>query len=264
MNTKRLILLITTLIVALATIIGAYYFYFSKKTSGIFQQSIPTAPIIEKQEKKPHSACLADNEWVAHSLSEYYAPPLRGVIKNPVLIAIKDKTTRETKFEFEVDNVDIGHYRPIELHKCGAYAIREFNYDFKNFKLPPGAAKELWRYDYGGNGQKILTFINVDNQGIEHSFFGSDFRIDDTETYIALIRSYLGNPDYSLVIKNLKTNEEVFILSLRELVEKYNIESGDFNLGGWGQNALQFQLSNINNTAFVLEKDTWKILDVFD
>lgn len=136
--------------------------------------------------------------------------------------------------------------------------MRQFNYDYEGDIPLPNYTTELWRYNYTSRGEKILKLLKPENAPDN---FSSDFRIDDTETYLALVRSWVGDPEYALVIKNLKAGEDIFELRLEDLIEKYQFEPGIFEAMDWHRNYFRFQIDNPQNSSFRLIKDTWKIID---
>ena len=78
---------------------------------------------------------------------------------------------------------------------------------------------ELWKYNYNGDGKKLILLdedIIGDLKKYKH-YFSTDFRVDPTESYIFLIRSYLGQPDYAFVIKDLELTAFTIIMALKGL-----------------------------------------------
>ncbi|MCK4355204.1 hypothetical protein KAW43_02585 [Candidatus Parcubacteria bacterium] len=214
---------------------------------------------IEKSQRT-HSACLADDEVATYEIRE----KKRGAMDDEavVIMSINDKKTGAKEFDFQIDNVRI-NYRPIEVHKCGVYIVKRFNYDYKKIEQDPGSdyKEELWKYDYNGNGETLILLAEKPKEFI--AYYSTDFRVDPTENYIVLIRSYLGQPDYALVIKDLETKEDVFVLALDEILEQYpNVEPGSFGLGIWTPDGKylwgDIYVGAYETAYYRVEMGTWK------
>lgn len=252
MNKRLTILLIFFLL--LITGIVVYYFYFFKKEDITVSQPITTN---QEEEKSIHSSCLTENEWAVTNFNEHFfkRPDFR---EYPVKIVImpKDSTfTAPSVFEFSVEGIDARNEgsprKGIESRKCGLYIQRHFNYDLEwlrpsvneppypntppVIKIIPGFKSEIWKYDYSGNGNPLLIVNEMDEKGVFHSNFTGEFAVDQTETYIALIRSWVGDPEHALVIKNLKTMEDEYIITLKDLMERFPDVGGAISLGWWGR-----------------------------
>jgi parallel beta-helix repeat protein len=186
-----------------------------------------------EESQRTHSVCLSDDEVAAYEIRE----KKRGAMDNEavVIMSINDKKTGAKEFDFQIDNVRI-NYRPIEVHKCGVYIVKRFNYDYKKIEQDPGSdyKEELWKYDYNGNGETLILLAEKPKEFI--AYYSTDFRVDPTENYIVLIRSYLGQPDYALVIKDLETKEDVFVLPLKDIS---NLE-GSIGLRSWTKDGRYF------------------------
>lgn len=206
---KKTIILVILLLISFLLAGGTIYFY-SVKVFPIKKQTE------EQPEKLTHGPCLTDDEFADYPIDEKYDKEVK-LPKLPLIINVRDKNTNRIKFSFQIENV-IESYHPPELYKCGIYLVREFNFDYKKGKPLPNFRMEVWRYRYDSTGEKLAE--------------ENDFRIDPNENYLVLERSYLGKDDYALVIKDLKTREDVFVLTLDEILKKYpNISPGSFDLG---------------------------------
>ncbi|MCK4354910.1 hypothetical protein KAW43_00970 [Candidatus Parcubacteria bacterium] len=145
------------------------------------------------------------------------------------------------------------------MHKCGVYAIRTFNYDYQK-KIPlENYRRELWRYNYNGKGKALIA--SYAKWSFENIL--GDFRVDPTENYVVLERGYLGSPDYALVIKVLETKEDVFVLTLDEILEKHSdIEPGSFGLGIWTPDGKylwgDIYVGAYETAYYRVEMGTWK------
>ncbi len=222
-----------------------YYIFFDKKNN---QPS--TNGVIATQ-----SLCLKENE-----IADYNINREERLLK----IVIKDKITNRELSIFEIKKVSKS-YHGFELHKCKAYAIKVVNFDDKKGVPLPDYRTELWQFYYNGEGKLLLTLFKEEGSPDNLS---QDFRIDPTETYIVLERSYLENPNYALIFKNLNNIEEdAFILLYGDLISKYpELKGADFGLNTWTKNGKYLWarlFSGANVSAFIrIERDTWKV-DVF-
>lgn len=256
---KKLIKIIIIFLVVLLMIgAGAFFYYFSyykKLNLALMFVSKPSIePLInnqkigEENQRETRGVCLTDDEIADYPLDEKSNPILKIPKETPVVISIRNSKTQQEKFKFEISDINIGHYHPVELHKCGAYVIREFNYDYKRSKPLTDFKMEIWRYRYDGSGEKLMEAY--------------DFRIDPSEKYIVLEESYLGKEDYALVIKDLNTKEDVFILPTQSIVKQYPTIIGSFDMRGWTKDGKYFW-GDIFDGADVLaffriNAETWK------
>lgn len=214
--------------------------------------------IENKSGETSHGPCLLDDEFADYPIDEKYDPSIK-IPKVPVIVSVRNIKDGKEKFKFEINNVAPG-FPSIEVHRCGVYVIREFNVDYKNFKPLPGFRNELWQFDYSGNGVLIEPLFKKEG---DPNNFASDFKIDPTENYLILERSYLGNPNYALVIKNLKTKDNIFVLTLDELVQKYSVKPASIGLGKWRDNgkyfwAVLFEGPHINAYIRIIA-NTWEV-----
>lgn len=207
MNRKKIAIIVVVIILIIILGCLSYYFFQLKSQSkGI-----------------THGPCLANNEF-----ADYY--PRLPIALKPVTISVKDKNTNQEKFSFQIKNV-LETYFTVQSRKCGVYAIRLFNYDPKKTKQDPGYREEIWKYTYDGKGESIILL----SKKLEEFklYYSSDFQIDPLERYATLIKGYLGSSDYAVVIKSLKTFEDIFVLSMTE-IEKQNAEiMGNISFEDW-------------------------------
>lgn len=100
-----------------------------------------------------------------------------------------------------------------EIRKCGVYIVR------------PDAAgvNYLWRYSYDGNGEQIHKFAWDDAEKFGH--LGTDFRINDSETYIALFGGVDGLNFVN--IRDLATWKSFFTTSRSGMNLENQMWSGD-------------------------------------
>ena len=73
-----------------------------------------------------------------------------------------------------------------------------------------------------------------------HENILGDFRVDPAEKYIVLEKGYFGKDDYALVIKNLETKEDTFVLPFKEIADEYPNLIGSFGLNEWTDDGRYF------------------------
>lgn len=180
------------------------------------------------------------------SISYRVDPKFPTVVKIPAFpLTIDIKNSEgEVLNTFKIDNV----YKSsagVKIYTCNIFVIKT---DLeKNFSI--------WRYSYLGKGQKLLELGN----------YAYQFQIDPLERYITLERSYLGQADYALVIKNLATTEDIFEVSLAEIVALHPQLESSLGMYGWSADGRYFW-GNIFDSAKVLallrvdmETKTWDV-----
>lgn len=222
---------------------GAVLAYFF-----VHRQSIP--PVAQKA----HGPCLEEEEFAETSSTD-----------SMFSVLVRQKKSQTIINKTQIPDVLVKHYHPIELHQCGVYAIREFNYNNKTNRSTPGYRNELWKYTYSSIDDKVLTFSQTDSAGKYTSFLNDDFRVDAAESYLSLIRGYLGAPDFAIVIKDLKTLADVFVFPITD-VEKTNPDLvGDLGLegGGWSADSRYFWATTYegaNTLAFIrIDTQDWHV-----
>jgi hypothetical protein len=220
-NPKKIKFLVIFLLTLVLLASEGIYFYST---------SLRKSKQIERRPKDlSHSPCLLDNEVMKYEIVEEKDG------SKSVVISIYNEGQVAKKFSFRVGNFS-GPYKR-SAFKCNIYLVREFNVDYAKGVPLKGFKTELWRYHYDGKGEPIMTLFKA--EGVPDNF-SSFFSIDPAEKYIALERNYLGNPNYALVIKNLKTNEDVFVLLLRDIVEKYPKLEGSIGFNEWTKDGRYF------------------------
>lgn len=234
--TKRNIIIVLLICLGLLTV--AVYFFKKSAT--------------EKEAPK-HDACLANDEIVDYTIDEKYAKEIK-IPAVPTTIYIKDKSSDTVRYSFVIDN-----FLPmIRVQKCGVYVVKKFSENDYTYN------DELWRYDYNGIGTKIFTLASFKDKKLNGISYGTAFTIDPQEKYISLERSYLGQPDYALVIKDAKTLADVFVLTL-DNVKKINpnIQNGIFGLGNWAPDSKYLWgtlFDGALDTAYIWVKTgSWKV-----
>jgi hypothetical protein len=233
--------------------------------------SISASPTIITNKYSP---CLADDEYAGFTAiipkSQATGTPLFGWGPGIVSVVIGSSSNpgRTTNL-FNLDTFQWNIGVSPDIHKCHIYVIQTTGrYDYENRKPFPGGMVSLWRYDYAGKGEKVLDFVQTDAKGNEiFNFWAYEFLVDPSETYVALIKGTVDTGDNALIIKNINTNRDVFTLTLNDFLKIYNISHpGQFDISGllWTDKHLPVQLNNDIGTSFWLQKDTWKILEVFN
>jgi hypothetical protein len=182
------------------------------------------------KEQITHSTCLSDNEIADfdYDVDLYNNTGIKLPINSTTTIYIKNKDTGQEIFKFLISNVQTGS-PSIEVHKCGVYVIRNFDLDEKK-----GLYKrhELWRYTYDGNSTVILP------NDVFLKLYSLNFKVDPTDTFLALQKFYPGHPEAAIVIKNLNSPqlEDVLIISPNDILRKLPQLSKEryiFDVVGW-------------------------------
>jgi len=214
-----------------------------------------TQDIIEQQVS--HSPCLGEDEVAEYEIIEKNRG--LGDTEADIIISIRDKKNDFIKHIFKINNLFNNH--SFEIHKCGVYVLRMFNYNSQKIKQDTGYKDELWKYDYTGNGKSIMLFAEKPGEFI--SYYSSVFRIDFIEAYIVLLRGHLSREDYAIVIKELKSLTNSFELLRKDLFEKYPDLIGYFGLESWTKDGAYFWgdlAIGANEIAFLrIARDTWDI-----
>jgi len=236
---KKIIAIISISIIT-GLIVGGIYYFIERLPSKQNQVEIKTT----------RPPCLLDNEKVDYDIN------WRQTV-GPVDIVMKDKESEREIYKFTIESVLYAAY-PIQPRKCGVYALRIFDYDPADIIKSASENKyEIWHYVYDGEGQ-ILFSLGRD--------FNLEFKVDFLEAYLALIKGYLGQTDFAIVIKEIATNNDVFSLEHKDIISKYPGLIGVFGLDGWTKNS-RYLWGRISYGAnilgfFRIERDAWKV-DIF-
>lgn len=210
-----------------------------------------------------HNKCLRENKTSRYEIKKK---------DNEISIAdiiISNKNNEQELYRFQIELPLPDHYHPIELHNCGVYAVKTFGYDYNNHTSLAGYKAEIWKYDYSGKSKKLVLLDEdaVGNlKGYKH-FFSSDFRVSHNEKYIILVKDYIGKDDYSLVIKDLNTQKDIFVLSMKNITEQYPNIAGSFGLDQWTEDSRYFW-GDIFDGAYVngyfrIDTQNWKT-DIYE
>lgn len=196
-----------------------------------FRNLVGKPKITEPDVTANHNVCLKDNEIVDYPLDSKYNS-LTKTPQIPLTVLVKDKLTNQIKFQFQVNDVPSGQSRPLEIHKCGLYVLRQFNFDSKLGVPLSNFAFELWRYDYSGRGVKIITLFQDKVADYSPIFF-----VDPSEKYIELTRGYIGSIDASVVVLDIGSSNLSQALSVTPkdlLMKTYSLAPNrDIGAVGW-------------------------------
>lgn len=236
-------------LVIVITVIIAGFWWFNYRQKEVMRSNV-------------HDECLRENEKADYSIDESYAKELKYP-KFPLSINIKDKNTNEVKFNFKIDKVSKAA-NALEVYNCSIYVIRVFNFDDAKGLPLSNYITELWRYDYNGEGTRLLTLFKKNGDPENYS---QGFRVSPDEKYIVLERGYLGKENYALVIKDLETKEDVFTLLASSISTKHPNVVGVFDMLKWSDDSRYFW-GSISDGAYVngyfrIDTQNWKT-DIFE
>ena len=207
--------------------------------------------------------CLKAEEKVVYEVLENTRP-------GRVRISVVDTVASTTVWSRNIVHPAPRSYRSFQASRCHFYIHQAFNYDYKNETTAPNFSFHIWRFPlfYNGTGKSlILTSENeTGEKGKRKSHYGRMFSIDPSENYISLERNSIDKPDYALVIKNIKTGKDEYLLTLADLLKKYPTAAGSFDVGEWrtkpdGTIVLAGHLyQDMYKPAFyLLEAGSWKM-----
>ena len=224
-DSKKTIIAVIFLLVLILLTSGTVHFYQAKN-------SLPEEQIKKIDQNTKH--CLADDEVASYEIKK---KENLTYSEATVTIFIENQNIDLKKYSFKIENIR-KNYHPVEIHKCGVYVVRMFNHDPKKSKQDPGYREEFWKYDYSGKGEMIILLAEKPKEFI--SYYSPDFRVDPAEKYIVLEKGYLGADDYALVIKNLETKEDTFVLPFKKIADEYPDLIGSFRFREWTENGRYF------------------------
>lgn len=207
--------------------------------------------------QKKINRCLSGDQF-----AEYVTQETRNG-SDIAIITVKSKITNKSLKTFQVDIINANHYHPVEIHRCGVYAVKSFNYDYENKTSLPGYQSKIWRYDYQNSGEPLVTIAEDplgDLKSLER-IFNSDFRVNPAEDYIVLIKSYFGETDYALIFKNLGTKNDDFIFPITKIAEKDSELVANIQLIDWAKDGRYFWArthAGANTLAFIrIDSQDW-------
>lgn len=190
--------------------------------------------------------CLSEHQVAMSDITEI--PDRSGFIT----ISIIDVVTNSTSSSFRSDILQPSHYHPVELLNCHAYFSRVFGFDREKNKPTSEYRSELWQFNYGGEGRALIRLdeIATSSEKKYTHYFSNDFRVNSRENFVALERDYPGDANYAIVIRSIKTLQDVFVLNASDLRLKYPTLGGDFMLKDWTKDGRYFW-ANIIEAAYI-------------
>ena len=228
---KKKFVIILILILLILTAIVYYFFYYNSKR------------------------CLDENEKVSYKGEE------KENTLVDITVFINDKITEKELSSFKISDV-YKNYHPIELHTCGIYVIKFFNYTPKKSKQESGFRAEIWKYQYNGQGNNLLLLWKKNKDGSTTGDFSPDFRVDPNEHYVVLLKGYFGSSDYAIIIKDLKTLKDVFSLPMTEIEKQKPELAQDIVFENWTKDSRYFWANThagANTLGFIrIDTQTWK------
>lgn len=242
MNTKNNLAILVG-ITAVAILFASAVFIIYKNTPALlnweFDSTDQLKGVVENDRANIEWQCLNENEEAGYydklgRFGQTWVPKT-----DPLEVIVRDKKNKEEIKKVMIDDV-MNSYHPAEVIRCAIYVLREFNFDAKSFKMLPGYNVALWRYGFDNESEKLIIFREKGTDNDYDSSYSYDFRVSPDEKYVALIKSYGGQDDYSLVIKDLKTKEDAFILTMNEFLLRYPDIEGSFDLIGWKSDGRYF------------------------
>ncbi len=181
------------------------------------------------------AGCLANNEIASYTTTNNRNKRIADV--GTVVVANKEDGTQI--FSFSINDVDASHYHGYELHNCGIYVIRQFNYDYLHGSAMPGYRQELWKFGYNGISMKLTEVY--------------DFRVSPNESTLSFSPFLTTSTDSSVILENLKTKQTVFTILPSEVAQQNPNIIADigFYPGGWSDDSKYFWF-NFSQAADVL------------
>ncbi len=213
---------------------------------------------------KIDNSCLKKNESVDYEITDRKRD--LGDSEADVNVSVFDKMTNFRRATFQINGIWHNNDYQVSAHECGVYVIRMFNYDYHTTKQKPGYRDELWKYSYDGHEKKIALLAEKRQlDGLFFAYYNPDFRVDPAEKFVVLIKGYLGKQIYAVVIKNLKTLKDDFVLSIDDIKNKYPNFVGYFDFNEWTKDGRYFwgNIADKNDPAYTvaffrIEAGTWK------
>jgi hypothetical protein len=192
------------------------------------------------------NGCLKDYETATYDIADKQKRPGR------VKITITDTRGAEPARSIDIGLLNPSHYYPIELHECHFYLAQVENYDYEKSEPLPGYKAVISGYNYLGSSREVVILADSPDGKRETAgrYYGTDFRVSFDERFIVLEQSYSETPDYALVIKNIESGEDVFVLPMSAVMEGNPKRNGVFNLHGWTKDSSYFW-TGTSETAYV-------------
>lgn len=174
--------------------------------------------------------CLKDTEIAVYEILEEGRP-------GKVRVSVIDKAASTHVWSRNFTIPSTSHSHSYLLRDCHFYLHQRGGFNPEDGKVEPGYFWGLLQYGYfsEGDGRRIVTFAENASGKSQDSkiFFGTTYAITNAERYISLEQSALGKPDYALVIKNIETGEDEYVLTLDEVLKEHPNAAGSFDVGTW-------------------------------
>ena len=183
--------------------------------------------------------CLSENESASYTFEDNARRAA-----SYVTVTVQDDTETVAR-QFRETILAPTHYHPIELHPCGAYFARSLNYDYASRTTLVGYTAGIWKYDYMGRGEEIVTIgdaLDGTKKSIRN-FFSSDFRVSPDEKLILLERGYSSDDNYALVVKDIAAGSDVFVLPIADLWRENEHLVGNIMFLDWTREGQYFWFS---------------------
>jgi hypothetical protein len=154
------------------------------------------------------------------------------------------------------------------VNRCHFYVLSQSNYDESAQKELPGYKYGVWRRDYFSDDPGTMVLTEAENiTGKENGtkeYYSTEFTVDPSEKYMSLIHGYMGQPDYSLIIKDITTGKDVYTLQLNDILKTHPNAAGTFNTGSWIQGPDGMYLvspideTDKENALIYVKRGTWE------
>lgn len=243
MNTKQRYIIISTAIIVII-------FLGYKNRSYFLPFPIVPAENIERNDGVKER-CITTDHLAIRIPKELVGGKEIGLPLYPITVEVNSSTYSN---KFVIENVST-NVHAIHISNCAVYVLKEFSLGSDVHKNK----YELWRYSYEGAGSNILTFYDGDEKkGFAYSLLS---QVDFQEKYLALLKGFVGDTTYQVVIKDLDTLEDRYVIDLKnDLFTKYPQVVGDVEFKGWTKDERYFWFS-LFDQAYVL---AWVRVDMAD
>ena len=212
MNKKTILLAVAAL--ALVLLAGLFVLARARKTSLAVQTN---------------SGCLQPNEKAMYTILQPGAP---ATVRVSVMNAASS-----TVWSRDIQRPDSNVFDPVLPSLCHFYFFEQKNY---NYTTQTPGANYLFRisrlsYFSSASSSAVIT-LSYDSSGSEEAYthvYDRTYIIDPSEKYLTLVKGDLGDPDYALVFKDIITGQDVYTLSLADILKDHPNAAGSFSTGEW-------------------------------
>lgn len=205
--------------------------------------------------------CLKDTEKAVYEILEEGRP-------GKVRVNVVDTVASTTVWSKDFSIPSTSHSRAYLLHRCHFYLHERDGFNPENGEVDPGYFWGLLQHKYFSEdgGKRVVTFAENSSGKSQDSkvFYGTTYSISDGENYASLERSTLSKPDYALVIKNIETGADEYILTLAEVLKEHPEAAGSFDVGKWvtrpdGEYLKTVIYDGARELAYIyIKADTWE------